>query len=149
MPSYSLRYAVARSLLKHCGRNIYIGRFCTIKHWEKLSIGSNCSLHEYCYVDALGGIELGTDVSIAHNSSLVSFEHTFHDPAQPIRDQPLEPAPIKIDSDVWIGAGCRILSGVHLRSRTIVAAGAVVNRSIDRGAVLGGVPARVLKELPQ
>ena len=52
-----------------------------------------------------------------------------------------------IIDDVWVGCGCRILSGVTIGSRSIVAAGAVVNKNIPSRVMVGGVPAKVLKEI--
>ncbi|MEM9410287.1 MAG: acyltransferase [Planctomycetota bacterium] len=147
MVGVGCRYAAARSLAKKCGNNVYIGRYCTLKNWQELELGANCSIHEYCYIDALGGVIIGNNVSIAHGSSLVSFDHTYRLPEVPIREQELKTGTIEIADDVWIGAGCRILSGVKLESRTIVAAGAVVNRSFESGQIVGGVPAKVIKEL--
>ena len=98
-------------------------------------------------MDARGEISIGNDVSIAHGSSLLSFEHRFDDPDIPIRDQPLTKGPIQINDNVWIGAGCRILSDTRIESRTIVAANAVVTKNPDGGCIYGGVPARKLKEL--
>lgn len=53
-------------------------------------------------------------------------------------------APIFVEDGVWVGAGATILPGVTLGAGSVVAAGALVNRNVPAGAVVGGVPARTL-----
>lgn len=142
-----LRVMFAKTLAASLGADVHIGRYCTVREWRGLQIGSRVSLHEYCFLHALGGINIGDDVSIAHATSIVSFEHDFERADMPIRDQGLLPKAISIGPDVWVGAGARVLAGVSLGPRTVVAAGAVVTRSHCGGAVLAGVPAVVVKAL--
>jgi acetyltransferase-like isoleucine patch superfamily enzyme len=52
---------------------------------------------------------------------------------------------IIVDDDVWIGYGAIILSGVHIGQGAIVAAGAVVSKDVPAYAIVGGVPAKILK----
>ncbi|NEW04726.1 acyltransferase [Paenibacillus sp. SYP-B3998] len=134
-------------MIAKCGDNVFVGRSVEIKHWEKLSIGNNVSIHKQCYLDALGGIHIDHDVSIAHQTSMISFEHTWEIPSLPIRDNPVKAAEIKIHSDVWIGCGCRILAGVQIFSRAVVAAGAVVTKDVSAHTIVGGVPAKPIKTI--
>ncbi|EKO3570240.1 acyltransferase [Vibrio metschnikovii] len=151
LPSFigiPFRFLIAKRLCKSIGESVYFGRYITIKNWSKLKIGDNCSFHEYCYIDALGGIEIGNNVSIAHNCSIVSFNHTWHDETLFIKYNKILCSQITIDSDVWLGAGVRMLSGSQLRSRTVVAAASVVNKKYDcSGVMIGGVPSKIIKRL--
>lgn len=52
---------------------------------------------------------------------------------------------IIVDDDVWIGYGATILSGVHIGQGAVVAAGAVVSHDVPPYAIVGGVPAKVIK----
>jgi acetyltransferase-like isoleucine patch superfamily enzyme len=142
-----LRYCLLRSMTKKCGDNVLVGPDVEIRHWRELSVGNNVSIHRGCYIDALGGVTIGDDVSIAHGTSILSFEHGWADPASPIRDNPVTKAPVLIAGDVWIGCGCRILAGVTINRRTIVAAGAVVTKDVPAGTIVGGVPAKVLRSI--
>ena len=56
-------------------------------------------------------------------------------------------APIHIGRNVWIGAGAMILPGVTIGENAIIAAGAVVNRDVPANMIVGGVPARELREI--
>ena len=150
VPGYGgigLRYMVLRRLAERCGENIRVGPRVDIGNWENLRIGDNVSIHPGCYLEAAGGITIGNDVSIAHHTSILSTNHTWSDPALPIRDNPVTYSEVIVDSDVWIGCGVRVLAGVRLRSRTVVAAGAVVHEDVPPGSLVGGVPARALKSI--
>jgi len=148
IPTYlgiTLRYCFVKRLAKSVGTNVYIGPDVEIRGWRNLVIGSNVSIHRTCYLDATGGILIGSNVSIAHQSSLISFEHTWDNSNLPIRDNQLKLAKIVLSDDVWIGCGCRILAGVSIGNRSIVAAGAVVQKNVDAGSLVGGVPAKMIK----
>lgn len=142
-----LRYIYAKRLALHVGDCIFIGRGVEIHSWEKLSMGNNVSIHSNCYIDASGGINIGHDISIAHQCSLVSFNHTWENATIPIRENPTVGSPINIEDDVWIGCGVRVLAGVFVRRRAVVAAGAVVVADVEAGGLYGGVPAKRLRDL--
>jgi acetyltransferase-like isoleucine patch superfamily enzyme len=141
------RYIFAKRLAKSCGDNVMIGPNCTILNWSNLSIGSNVTLHVGGYIDALGGIYIGDNVSIAHACSLVAFEHGWADANTPIKYNPLIEKPIHIADDVWIGCGVRILAGAEIATRSIIAAGAVVIGRTYESGIHAGVPAKLRKTL--
>ncbi|WP_090452488.1 acyltransferase [Dyella sp. OK004] len=142
-----IRYLYARRLAKACGDNVLIGPACTILHWKNLELGNNVALHERSYVDAIGGVSVGNDVSIAHATSILSFEHTWTNRAKPIKYNDLSLSPIAIASDTWIGCGVRILAGACIGERTVIAAGAVVPKGCYKAGVFAGVPARLKKAI--
>jgi acetyltransferase-like isoleucine patch superfamily enzyme len=142
-----LRYVIGKSLAAACLENVYFGPRVTIVGWENLEIGRNVSIHRNAYIDASGGVFIGNDVSIAHDVSILSFEHGHADPSRPIKYNPLRLAEVRIHDDVWIGCGARILAGVGIGHRAIVAAGAVVVEDVPSGTIVGGVPARVVKKI--
>jgi acetyltransferase-like isoleucine patch superfamily enzyme len=73
---------------------------------------------------------------------IVPSNHVFSDPDITIKDQGLTQIGITIEEDVWIGAGVRVLDGVVLGRGCVVAAGAVVTKSVAPRIVVGGVPAK-------
>ena len=141
-----VRYVLLKSLCKFVGENVYIDKDVCIKNFRGLSIGSNVSVHRFSYLDALGGIHIGNDVSIAHNCSLVSFNHDWSDARIPIRDAKVVPAEIAIGNDVWLGCGVRVLAGASIGNRCVVGAGAVVAGDLAANAIYCGVPAKAVKE---
>jgi len=102
-------------------------------------------MHPLCYIDAQGDITIGNDVSIAHNTSILSFEHDYSDTTKPIAAGPCIPKKIVIEDNIWIGAGVRILGGVRIGTGSVIGAAAVVTKDIPPMSVAVGVPARVIK----
>tara|TARA_A200000113_G_scaffold19397_1_gene16836 strand:+ start:1411 stop:1977 length:567 start_codon:yes stop_codon:yes gene_type:complete len=142
-----VRYLTFRTTCKSCGRIINIGAGVKVKEWENLEIGNRVNIHEYCFIDAKGGITIGDDVSIAHHCSLVAFDHSWANCDLAIKYNSLTLQPIVIQNDVWIGCGVRVLAGVNIENRTIIAAGAVLTSGNYSKHVYGGVPAKALKAL--
>lgn len=142
-----IRYLYVKKYAKSCGENVYIGPYTVLRNIENLSMGSNISIHSHSYIDAYGNIEIGDDVSIASHCSMFSFNHTWSDPLVPIKYNKVKKMPIKIEDDIWIGTGARILGGVVIQKRSIVAAGAVVNSKVINNTISAGVPAKVVKKI--
>lgn len=90
-------------------------------------------------------VRIGDRVAIAQRVTIV----TASDPnwSRLADHVPLVRGPIVIEDDAWIGAGAIVLPGVTIGSGAIVAAGAVVHRDVAPFTVVGGVPARQIKEL--
>ncbi|HNP67000.1 MAG TPA: acyltransferase [Aequorivita sp.] len=147
LPFVGLRYVILKSMIKSCGVNIKIGTNVQILGWDNLVIGDNVSIHSNCYLDATGGIKIENNVSIAHNSTLLSTNHDWSDISIPIKYNKVIMKKVIINSDVWIGCGVRILAGVNIRERSVVAAGAVVISEVDSNTIVGGIPSRKLKEI--
>src|SRR5690554_5256611 len=110
-------------------KNSYIGTHVVLKNIKSMHLGENFSLHDFCYIDAVGGITVGHNVSIAHGSSLISFNHGWNDASLPIKYNPVVQAPIVIEDDVRVGCGVRIMPGVFLGSRSVIAADSIVAKA--------------------
>ncbi|MEO3682794.1 acyltransferase [Shewanella vesiculosa] len=140
-----LRYELIKRKFKAAGKRGYIGANVTIKNIANLEVGENFSIHCNSYIDAIGTIVIGDNVSIAHNSSLLSFEHTYDNIEMPIKYNPLELKKIEISNDVWIGCGVRVLAGTVILSRVIVAANSVTKGNLLVSGIYAGLPARLKK----
>lgn len=141
-----LRYLHFYRLAEKCGDNVMIGPRCTILNHDKMIVGDNVTIHTMSYLDAVGGIKIGNNVSIAHNCSLISFDHSFDNVNIPIKYNPLILDEIIIEDDVWLGCAVRVLSGVTIKQRTVAAAGAVIIKGEYTSGILAGVPAKIRRE---
>jgi acetyltransferase-like isoleucine patch superfamily enzyme len=95
-----------------------------------------------CYITGRGGLTIGDYTQIAPNVIIVTANHDIYDSRKHIE------APVNIGKYCWLGAGSKIMPGVTLGNFTIVAAGAVVTKSfVDGYCILGGVPAKKIKDL--
>lgn len=142
-----LRYVFLKNIGKKIGNNVSVQPGVYLFNLKNIHIGDNVSIHPMCYIDAAGGITIGDNVSIAHSSTLISTNHTWNNVDLPIKYNPEIFGEIIIEDDVWIGCGVRVLAGVSLGSRSVVAAGAVVNKSFGDYSLIGGVPAKLLKTI--
>lgn len=142
-----VRYVCLKAVSKRIGRNVCIMDNVYFQFCENLEIGDNVSIHEMCNINAYGGVRIGSNVSIAHATSIVSFNHTWADESVPIKYNPSERQPVVIGDDVWVGCGVRILGGVTIGSRVVIAAGAVVTRDCEPNGVYAGVPAKLVKRI--
>lgn len=114
----------------------------------RIELGKSNSVNPYCVIYGHGGLKTGDYVRIAAHTVIIPANHIFDDPTVPIAKQGLTRKGIQMGSDIWIGTGCRILDGVTVHDGAIIAAGSVVNKTVNRGAIVGGVPARVIKYRP-
>lgn len=112
-----------------CGANLHFG--------NDVFVNSGCRFQDQ------GGIWIGDGCLIGHNVVLASLNH----PLDPADRHSLLPAPIHIGANVWIGSNATVLAGVTIGDDAVVAAGAVVAKDVPPRTVVGGVPARVIKEL--
>lgn len=145
--SLMLRYSIVLKLANNLGENVYFGTNVVLKNVSNISFGSNVSVHDFCYIDGLSGLVVGNNVSIAHSCSILTFNHTWSDPNQPIKYNPVISEKVIIEDDVWIGCGVRIMPGVTIGTRSVMAAGSVVTKSVLPGTLVAGVPARKIKDL--
>lgn len=136
-----LRYLWARRLAKSCGENVLFETGVRVTYWEEIELGSNVAIFETCYLDGKGGIKIGDNVSIAHQSSLISFSFDIHNSDGPLKYAKIRKNPITIGQDTLIFSGVRILAGANLAPRTIVAANAVVKEGTYEPGVYTGMPA--------
>lgn len=107
--------------------------------------GDDCSLNPYTIVYGHGNTIVGSHVRIAAHSVLVSANHKFDRTDIPICRQGLSRKGIVIESDVWIGAGVKVLDGVHIGTGAVIAAGSVVNKDVPPFSVNGGIPSKTIK----
>ena len=138
-----IRYILIKNLAKEVGDNVVIKEDVFFDAIHLMSFGDNVSINSYSYI--AGEISFGNNVAVANHSSFHSANHSYLDINTPIKYQRIINKPIIISDDVWIAAGCRILSGVHIGTRTVIAAGAVVNKDIPSHCIAGGVPAKIIK----
>lgn len=106
-------------------------------------IGDNSWLGPGTIVYGNGGVDIGSDVMVASHCAINTVSHNFSNIDIPMNDQGTNCDPVVIEDDVWIGTAAVILQGVRIGEGSIIAAGAVVTKSIPPYSIAMGVPARV------
>jgi acetyltransferase-like isoleucine patch superfamily enzyme len=109
----------------------------------KLVIGSGTYVNRFTMFDASVSIEVGRSCLIGPFCYITDHDHGTEAFAS-IAEQPLVGAPVRIGSDVWIGAGAIILKGVSIGTGAVIGAGAVVTRNVRSNEKVAGVPARAI-----
>ena len=113
---------------------------------EETRVGRNVFVNQNCTFYDLGGLDIGDDVMIGPNVSLLAASHPL-EPSQ--RRAATIGRPIAIGRNVWIAAGATIIGGVTVGENSVVAAGAVVTKSVPRNSLVGGSPARVIRSIAE
>ena len=110
-----------------------------------LSIGDRNRLTQGVFISAIGHVEIGADVLIGEYVSLRDANHGFDRADLPIRSQTMQPQPIIVGDDVWIGRGAAILAGANIGRGSIIGANSVVTGVVPPGMIAAGSPARILR----
>lgn len=94
----------------------------------------------------IGPVTLGNNINIAQNVVMSGLNHGYEDINTPPRDQPVSTATITVEDDCWIGANSVITAGVTIGKHCVVAGGSVVTKDVPPYSIVGGNPARILKQ---
>ena len=155
-------------LYQHRGRGskIYWSVRMDTPPYRKFSLGTKSVIESYCCINnavgdvvigdhtrigihntIIGPVTIGNHVNLAQGITVTALNHNFIDTTLRIDEQGISTNPVVIGDDVWIGANAVILPGVTIGRHVVIAAGAVVTKDVPDNCVVGGIPAKVLKDL--
>ena len=128
------------------GRQSVIESFCCINNAVgDIIIGEHTRIGIHNTI--IGPVTIGSHVNLAQGIVVTALNHNFEDTTRRIDEQGISTQPVVIGDDVWIGANAVILPGVTIGHHVVVAAGAVVTKDVPDNCVVGGIPAKILKDL--
>lgn len=110
---------------------------------KNINLGKNVFINSCCHFQDQGGITIGNNVLIGHNVVIATLNHNQN----PELRASIIPKPVKIGNNVWIGSNATILPGVSISDGAIIAAGAVVTKDVKKNSIVGGNPAKLIKEI--
>lgn len=131
------------------GRDVYVGHYAILKgyHQNRLQVGDGCWIGQLAFLHAAGGLRLGRRVGVGPGVKILTSAHEIpEDPAMPILDAPIRFGPVTVEDGADLGVGAILLPGIRIGRGAQVGAGAVVTRDVPPGAIVSGVPARVVSE---
>lgn len=134
-----------KTLVMH-GSVLHVYNFRSLPH-SGIWVGESSLIGEYNVIRGQGGVRIGSRVYTSPMVQIIAVNHVFDDPARPMLEQGITAEGIVIEDDVWIGSGAVITDGVTVGKGAVVAAGAVVTKDVPAHTVVGGVPARVIREI--
>lgn len=138
IPFYFVRYFFYKLSGMKIGKKVALFRKCYIQKLNGIEIDDYSNIGFYCRLDGRGGLKIGRNVNI---SSYTIFETGGHD-FDTFEDTF---SPIIIKDNVWIGTRCTILAGVTIGEGAVIAAGSVVTKDVKPYEIVGGVPAKFIK----
>jgi maltose O-acetyltransferase len=113
--------------------------------YDRLTVGEDCWINIGLLINLGAPITIGDKVAIGHDVMLLTDSHELGPEERRAAD--LTSEPVTIGNGVWIGTRSVILAGVTIGAGSIVAAGSVVTKDVPPNVLVGGVPARFIREL--
>jgi acetyltransferase-like isoleucine patch superfamily enzyme len=110
---------------------------------KNITLGKRIFINSGCKFQDQGGVVIGDDCLTGHNVVIATLNHDL----APSRRADMQPAPVVIGRNVWIGSNATILPGVTIGDDAVVAAAAVVTKDVPEKSVVVGSPARVVRSL--
>jgi acetyltransferase-like isoleucine patch superfamily enzyme len=112
----------------------------------RIRVGQRSTIPNTSVIDGRGGLAIGNDCLIGFENVILTSTHESSRLDLPIRAQGMYQAPVRIGDDVWTGCRVVIVPGVTIGDHAIVGAGSVVTRDVPPWAVVGGVPAKFIRD---
>jgi acetyltransferase-like isoleucine patch superfamily enzyme len=128
------------------GRFVWIGDGTKIRcHEGEVIIGAKTVLGQDCTISAYKHVRIGEQCVIADRAMFIDFDHGMVEVERPIRVQGIYKRDVDVGSNVWIGYGACVLRGVRVGDNAVVGTNAVVTADVPANAVVGGIPAKLIR----
>lgn len=138
-----IRYTLCKRAFKQCGKNVNVEKGAYFGSGKGIIIGDNSGLGVNSIVEKT---TIGNNVMMGRDVIIMSNSHRYDNCDIPMifqGDKAVEE--VVIGDDVWIGHRVIILPGVKIGKGSIIGAGAVVTKDVPNYAVVGGVPAKIIR----
>jgi acetyltransferase-like isoleucine patch superfamily enzyme len=141
-----VKFEIGRGARVVLGRWSWIGHGCKVRvHEGELIIGAKSVLGQECTISAFQHISIGRECIVADRSMLIDFDHNMADVERPIREQGIDKHDVRVGHNVWMGYGACILRGTTVGDNAVIGASAVVTKDVPDNAIVGGIPAKVIR----
>lgn len=142
---YSAQYAHLKKMLGSVGERVWISKTFGCDCGKNIFIGDDFTGNFNLTILDIREVYIGNHVMIGPNTLITTVGHPLSPKAR--RGYMAKAAPVRIGNDVWIGGNVTILPGVTIGNNVVVAAGAVVTKDVPDNSLVGGVPARLIREI--
>jgi acetyltransferase-like isoleucine patch superfamily enzyme len=147
-----VQFEIGRNAKLHIGRWAWIGHGSKLRvHEGEVRIGAKTVMGQECTISAFQHVSIGRECIVADRVMLIDFDHGMVEVERQIRLQGIYKRDVHVGHNVWIGYGACILRGVTVGDNSVIGTSAVVTGEVPANAIVGGVPARVIRmrEAPQ
>ena len=149
LPRYSIFLFLKKMLLlvmgAKVGKGVVIYPGVWIAPGRNLTLGDKVDLAKDVIITTSGGVNIGDRTLVGYRTQIISADHSIPPIGEKIPISGDKFKEVNIGKDVWIGANCLITPGVTIGEGAIVAGGSVVTKNIQANAIVGGVPAKLIK----
>jgi acetyltransferase-like isoleucine patch superfamily enzyme len=142
------------------GKDLSLGKNSILNAWESykgvkfkpsISIGNNTSIGEWCHLTSINEIRIGENVLFGRFVLVTDNSHGDFSKIQlelpPSSRRLISKGVVEIENDVWIGDKVTILPNVIIGHNSIIGANSVVSKNVPPYSVVGGIPAKIIKEI--
>ena len=143
---YQAQYNFLKKMLGSVGKNVWIAKTFGCDCGKNIFIGDDFTGNFNLTILDIREVYIGNNVMIGPNTLISTVGHPLSPRAR--RNYEAIAQPVRIGNDVWIGGNVTILPGVSIGNNVVVAAGAVVNKDVPDNSLVAGVPAKVIKSIP-
>jgi acetyltransferase-like isoleucine patch superfamily enzyme len=142
----NVKLEIGRHATLRIGRWAWIGHGCKIRvHEGEVAIGAKTVIGQECTISAYQHVSIGRECILADRVMLIDFDHGVTEVERPIRLQGIYKRDVRVGNNVWIGYGACILRGVAVGDNSVIGTSSVVTHDVPDNAVVGGVPARLIR----
>ena len=139
-------FEIGRDAKVHLGRWSWIGHGTKIRvHEGECEIGAKSVLGQECTISSFQHVSIGRECIVADRVMLIDFDHGVVEVERPIRLQGIYKRDVRVGNNCWVGYGACILRGATVGDNCVIGTSTVVTRDVPSNAVVGGVPARLLR----
>jgi acetyltransferase-like isoleucine patch superfamily enzyme len=141
-----LQLQIGRGATIRFGRFVWVGDGTKIRcHEGRVEIGDKTVFGQECTVSAYQRVRIGQQCVIADRAMFIDFDHGVTEIERPIREQGIYKRDTVVGSNVWVGYGACVLRGVRVGDNSVIGTNSVVTDDVPANAVVGGVPAKVIR----
>jgi acetyltransferase-like isoleucine patch superfamily enzyme len=141
-----VKFEIGRDAKVTLGRWSWIGHGCKIRaHEGEVLIGAKSVLGQECTISSFQQVSIGRECIIADRVMMIDFDHGMVEVERPIREQGIYKRDVNVGHNVWIGYGACLLRGVTVGDNSVIGTSSVVTCDVPANAVVGGIPARVIR----
>src|SRR3954449_2092604 len=141
-----VKFEIGKDAKVHLGRWCWLGHGTKVRaHEGEVRIGAKTVIGQECTISAFQHVSVGRECILADRVMLIDFDHGVVETERPVREQGIYKQDVRVGHNVWVGYGAAFLRGVTVGDNSVVGTYAVVTGDVPDNAVVGGVPARILR----
>ncbi len=142
-----LRRILAKRIFRSCGENVIIHHNVLFNVGSNIELGEGALLNRYVMLDDRAALQIGAYTMVAAGVTIETHTHPFDDFSRPIAISGRQGLPVLVGPNTVLGYNAVVMAGVTIGERCIVGANSVVTKDVPDFTVVGGVPAKPIKQI--